>query len=106
MRELAVLLMLAALSAGTSPLRVLMIQAHADDETAFAGTLFALTHNLNATVDILVVTDGQGGFAHSMAAAYLYHSNIGDNETVARQRLPKIRKEELLCSARMLLVDK
>jgi hypothetical protein len=44
---------------GTAALRVLQVQAHADDETAFAGVLFALSHNLNATVDLLVVTDGQ-----------------------------------------------
>jgi LmbE family N-acetylglucosaminyl deacetylase len=86
-------------------LRVLQVQAHADDETAFAGFLFALTHNLNATVDLLVVTDGQGGFAHSLASSYLYHYDLGTNESVARQRLPAIRKEELLCSAKVLMID-
>eukprot|EP01127_Copromyxa_protea_P016464 TRINITY_DN4897_c0_g1_i1.p1 TRINITY_DN4897_c0_g1~~TRINITY_DN4897_c0_g1_i1.p1 ORF type:complete len:297 (+),score=45.20 TRINITY_DN4897_c0_g1_i1:28-918(+) len=85
-------------------LRVLQVQAHPDDETAFSSVLFKATHDLNATVDILVVTFGEGGYAHSFVADYVYHLDLG-NEAVGRKHLPAIRKNEMECACSVLMCN-
>lgn len=64
--------------------------------------LFKASHDLNATVDILVVTHGEGGFAHSFPANYVYHYDL-NNETIARKRLVKIRTEEMACACSVVM---
>lgn len=87
-------------------LAVLVLIAHPDDESLFAGLLHALTHRLNATVDLACVTNGEGGFRHSAPSESLYGRLPLSNETVGRQQLPRIRKQELLDSGKVLGIRK
>ncbi len=43
-------------------LTVLLVAAQPDDETLFGGFMHALTRKLNASVDLMCVTNGEGGF--------------------------------------------
>ena len=79
--------------AGDSP-RVLAVIAHPDDEGGFAATLYAVAHHLHGTVDLVLVTDGSGGFKYSTLAEPIYGLKLTD-ETVAREYLPSIRRQEL-----------
>ena len=90
----------------SSTLAVLVVIAHPDDETLFAGLIHALTHKIHATVDLVCVTNGEGGFRHSAASEYLYDHLQLSKESVARQHLPRIRQRELLGSGRILGVRK
>lgn len=83
-------------------LSVLVVIAHPDDETLFAGFLHALTHKLQAKVDLVCVTNGAGGFRHSAAAGSFYGNLDLSNESIARESLPRIRQEELLASGKIL----
>ncbi|CAF1212248.1 unnamed protein product [Adineta ricciae] len=87
-------------------LAVLVVIAHPDDETLFSGFLHALTHKLNASVDLVCITNGEGGFRHSAPSESLYGNLQLSNETIARQHLPRIRKQELLDSGKILGIRK
>lgn len=87
-------------------LAVLVIIAHPDDETLFGGFLHALTHKLNATVDLVCVTNGKGGFRHSAPSESLYENLPLSRESVGRAHLPRIRKQELLASGKILGIRK
>lgn len=76
-------------------LRVLLVNAHPDDEVAVAGTVYQITHKLGGIVDLAIVTDGSGGFRFSTLAEPVYGLELTD-ETVARQHLPAIRKREVM----------
>jgi LmbE family N-acetylglucosaminyl deacetylase len=84
--------------------RVLGVIAHPDDELAFGATLYRLSHQLDATCDLLVITNGEGGFKYSTLAEPLYGIELSD-EATGRARLPEIRRKELLESARILGVS-
>ncbi|MFT4538716.1 MAG: LmbE family N-acetylglucosaminyl deacetylase [Planctomycetota bacterium] len=79
---------------GAGP-RVLAVVAHPDDETVFAATLFKLSSHLDATCDLLTITNGEGGFKYSTLAEGMYGLELTE-ESVGRAHLPKIRREELL----------
>lgn len=49
----------------SSEFAVLVVIAHSDDETLFAGLIYALTHKLNAIVDLVCITNGEGGYRYS-----------------------------------------
>lgn len=87
-------------------LAVLVIIAHPDDETLFGGFLHALTHKLNATVDLVCVTNGEGGFRHSAPSESFYGNLPLSKETIGRAHLPRIRKQELLASGKILGIRK
>jgi len=74
--------------------RILAVVAHPDDETAFAASLFAAARFLDAAVDVVVVTDGEGGFKYSTPAEPLYGVELTD-EAVGRAQLPSIRRGEM-----------
>jgi N-acetylglucosamine malate deacetylase 2 len=76
--------------------KVLIVTAHPDDETMFPATIFKITHELNGTVDLALLTDASGGYNGLVASAY-YGKNLTDS-SVGRQSLPLIRKKELMCS--------
>lgn len=101
MLALVVLVALAA-SAAAAPPRVLMVQAHPDDETQCAGALYSFARNLGGVVDIAVVTDGQGGYNCSEAAEFIYGEPLYSDPAVGRLRLPEIRAQEMLGSAKAL----
>ena len=75
--------------------RVLCVVAHPDDETVFAGTLFKTATHLGGACDILLITNGEGGFKYSTLAERLYDLELTD-EAVGRANLPRIRREEFL----------
>ncbi len=87
-------------------LAVLVVIAHPDDETLFAGFIYALTHEINAIVDLVCITNGEGGFRHSAPPESLYNNLKLSEESIGRQHLPRIRKQELLASGRILGIRK
>ena len=83
--------------------RVLVVQAHPDDETYFGGLIYKTASDLQGVVDIVVVTDGQGGYNCSIVAEWHYHRKLTD-PMIGRENLPFLRKQEMLNSARILSV--
>ena len=81
--------------------KVLCVVAHPDDETAFAATLFKTATHLNGACDILLITNGEGGFKYSTLAERLYELELTEEE-VGRAHLPRIRREEFLEGCRYL----
>lgn len=77
------------------PVRALVVTAHPDDDAAFAGTVYRITHHLGGVVDLALITDGSGGFRYATLAEPIYGLQLTD-EAVARQYLPAIRKRELM----------
>ena len=53
-----------AYSQSQSEIKVLIITAHPDDETTFAATVFKITHDLKGKVDIVIITNGEGGYKY------------------------------------------
>ncbi len=93
-----------AASAAAQPggdLNVLLVIAHPDDEAMFAGSVYKITHELNGSVDLALISDGSGGFRYSHLAEPIYGLELTD-EKVARQHLPAIRKRELMAAGRIL----
>jgi LmbE family N-acetylglucosaminyl deacetylase len=87
-------------------LTVLAVVAHPDDETLFGGFIHALTHQLNASVDLVCVTNGEGGFAHAGLSESLYGNQKLSEEAIGRTHLPRIRQQELLGSGRIIGIRK
>ncbi|MBN2731904.1 MAG: PIG-L family deacetylase, partial [Balneolaceae bacterium] len=97
---LAVLLLfLIAGSATAQPLdyqpKILLVTAHPDDDALFSATVFKTTHLLNGTVDLALMTNGEGGYKYSTLGNYIYGKQL-DKEEVGRAQLPGIRKKELM----------
>lgn len=87
-------------------LAVLVVIAHPDDETMFTGLIHALTHKLNASVDLVCITNGEGGFKYAGLSESFYGNLELSNEKVARKHLPRIRPQELFGSGRILGIRK
>lgn len=81
--------------------RILLVVAHPDDEYYFAGTVYRLAQELDATVDQVVITNGEAGYRYSALAAKYYGAALTD-ENVGRSRLPAIRKKETLRAGKIL----
>lgn len=75
--------------------KILIVTAHPDDETAFAATIYKVTHELDGIADILIVTNGEGGYKYSTLAEEVYHQEL-TNEQSGRIALPTIRKKEMM----------
>ncbi|MEM7204714.1 MAG: PIG-L family deacetylase [Planctomycetota bacterium] len=75
--------------------RVLGVVAHPDDEVAFAATMYATATLLGGSCDLLVITNGEGGFKYSTLAEPIYGMKLTDPD-VGRRHLPSIRRDELL----------
>ncbi len=75
--------------------KILIVTAHPDDETAFAATIYKVTHDLNGFADILLVTNGEGGYKYSTLAEDIYGRELTDEQS-GRKALPTIRKKELM----------
>ncbi|MCP3917654.1 MAG: PIG-L family deacetylase [bacterium] len=83
--------------------RVLCVQAHPDDETSYAATLYKIATHMGGTCDIVLITNGEGGFKYSTLAESLYGAELTD-EAVGRAELPAIRKREMRAGADLLEV--
>ena len=84
-----------------TPPRVLIVEAHPDDESACAASVYKITHDLHGTVDLAVITDGEGGYKYSTLANDYYHLNLTD-ESIGRKKLPGIRRRELQAAGAIL----
>jgi LmbE family N-acetylglucosaminyl deacetylase len=85
--------------------KILIVQAHPDDETIMAGAIFKFTQYLHGVVDLLLVTNGEGGYKHTQFAEKLYGVNLS-NEENGREELPRIRKQELEAGGKILGIKK
>ena len=85
--------------------KALVVIAHPDDDAAFSSVLYQLTHQLDRTVDLALVTDGSGGYRYSTLAEEIYGVEF-TNEEVARQHLPAIRKQELMAGGAIVGISK
>src|ERR1700721_1867850 len=84
-----------------TPVRVLLVVAHPDDEYEVAGTVYRISKELSGTVDQVIITDGEAGYRYSSLAVPYYRIDL-TNEVVGRARLPGIRKEEARRAGRIL----
>lgn len=80
---------------GDDPVSILLVTAHPDDDALFSGTIYRLTHEHNARVDLALVTNGEGGYKYSTLGNEIYGLEL-DKEEVGREFLPGIRKMELM----------
>jgi len=81
--------------------RVLCVFAHPDDETTVAGALYKTATLLDGTVDMVLITNGEGGFKYSTLAERIYGLEL-TLEQVGRAHLPRIRREEMLNGSALL----
>lgn len=75
--------------------KILLVTAHPDDDALFSATVFKTTHLLGGTVDLALMTNGEGGYTYSTLGNYVYGLEL-DKEEVGRAYLPGIRKKELM----------
>lgn len=87
------------------PVRALIVVAHPDDEYCFAATIYRLTHELGASADQVVITNGESGFRYSGPAEKVYGRAIS-REAVGKRELPAIRRHELEASGKVLGIGK
>jgi N-acetylglucosamine malate deacetylase 2 len=85
--------------------RVLCIFAHPDDETSVAATLFKTATYLDGVVDMVLITNGEGGFKYSTLAERLYGLELTD-ESVGRANLPRVRRQEFLAGCKLMGVHR
>ncbi len=74
---------------------ILVVTAHPDDEAMFAATMYRITNALGGSVDLVLVTDGAGGYRFSTLAEKIYGIDL-TNPDIAKTHLPAIRKQELM----------
>jgi N-acetylglucosamine malate deacetylase 2 len=74
--------------------KVLIINAHPDDESGCAASVYKITQELGGIVDLAIVTNGEAGYKYSLLAEKIYEQKLTTPE-VGRKYLPKIRKKEL-----------
>jgi N-acetylglucosamine malate deacetylase 2 len=80
-------------NAQSASTRVLVVVAHPDDDTDFAGAVYKLTHVLGGKADLCVVTNGEGGYRYATLAEPIYGVKL-TQESIGRKALPAIRKNE------------
>jgi LmbE family N-acetylglucosaminyl deacetylase len=90
---------LAGQSAPAQPLnyqpKILLVTAHPDDDALFSATVFKTTRLLDGSVDLALITNGEGGYTYSTLGNYIYGKQL-DKEKIGRAQLPGIRKKELM----------
>ncbi|RNC79962.1 MAG: PIG-L family deacetylase [Balneola sp.] len=75
--------------------KILLVTAHPDDDVIFSATVWKTTQLLNGTVDLALLTNGEGGYRYSTLGNYVYGLEL-DKEEIGRAHLPTIRKKELI----------
>ncbi|MEO6694508.1 MAG: PIG-L family deacetylase, partial [Ignavibacteria bacterium] len=74
--------------------KILIVTAHPDDDAAMAGVNYKIVHDLKGTVDLALITNGEGGYKYSTLAEPIYGLELTE-ESIGRKYLPEIRKKEL-----------
>lgn len=97
---LCALFLFTALTTFAQGPKVLIVTAHPDDETIFPVVVFKITHEMNGSADLALLTDASGGFNGMVASSY-FGMNMLDS-TVGRKNLPRIRKQEMRASGEIL----
>lgn len=87
--------------AADPPGKILIVVAHPDDEYYCAATVYRMAVQLGATVDELIITDGEGGFRYATLAEAYYKKAL-TNEAVGRKELPTIRRKEAINAGKIL----
>lgn len=87
------------------PGKTLLVVAHPDDEYYFAATVYRMAVQLGATVDELVITNGEGGFRYSTLAEPYYRKSL-TVEVIGRKELPAIRRREAIDAGKILGIRK
>ncbi len=82
-----------------SPVKVLLVVAHPDDESECAATIYRITHEVGGVVDQLVVTDGAGGLSFSAPALDYYGLR---RSRVTGKELSRLRRGELLRAGKII----
>ncbi|MBN8574041.1 MAG: PIG-L family deacetylase [Candidatus Kapabacteria bacterium] len=90
---LSFLILQSSLIASDTP-KVLLINAHPDDESGCAATVYKITKEMNGIVDLAVITNGEAGYKYSTLAESIYGIELTE-EKIGRKYLPDIRKKEL-----------
>lgn len=85
--------------------KVLIINAHPDDESGSAATIYKITHDLKGTVDLCLITNGEAGFKYSTLAEAWYGVELTD-EKVGRKHLPRIRAQEMTNAGKVIGLHK
>lgn len=81
--------------------RVLCVIAHPDDETAFAATMYKTTTFLDGIVDVLLLTNGEGGYKYATLSEPIYRMALTE-PSVGRRHLPRIRRREQVAGLKIL----
>lgn len=84
--------------------KVLIVIAHPDDDALFAGTNYKIVHDLKGTVDLALITNGEGGYKYSTLAEDFYGLELTE-ESVGRKFLPEIRKKELESGGKIIGIN-
>lgn len=63
------------IQSGHSP-KILIVTAHPDDDATFAGTNYKIVHDLKGTIDLALITNGEGGYKYSTLAEDIYGLNL------------------------------
>lgn len=74
---------------------VLVVTAHPDDDALFSATIFKIAKLVGGTVDLALLTNGEGGYNYSILAEPIYGKEL-TREDIGRPYLPAIRKKELM----------
>lgn len=80
---------------------ILIVTAHPDDDASFAATIHRITHELDGTADLALITDGAGGYRFSTFAEDIYGLEL-TNQEVAEKHIPAIRKKELMAGGAII----
>lgn len=75
--------------------KILLVTAHPDDDALVSATVWKTTQLLGGTVDLALLTNGEGGYTYSTLGNYYYGLEL-DKEEIGREFLPSIRKKELI----------
>ncbi|MGK0220572.1 MAG: LmbE family N-acetylglucosaminyl deacetylase [Planctomycetota bacterium] len=82
---------------------VLVVVAHPDDEILFAGLLYKLYTHLDGAADVVVITNGEGGFKYSTLVRLRGGLDLTD-QVQGRRILPDMRRREMRESCKVLQV--
>jgi LmbE family N-acetylglucosaminyl deacetylase len=87
--------------AESETIRALLVNAHPDDESESAGSIYRITHELGGTVDQVVVTNGEAGHRYATLGEAFYRLPL-TSASARRELLGPIRREELMRASRIL----